>query len=65
MKIRVEKQRAEKAGAIVALGIIGYFSIRYYDSIIDLQLPLNIILLIIAAIFLWFMTYYALGIQTK
>ena len=59
----VDMKRVKKAGSLVALGLVTYFSVRYYDKILSFPSPWDIIILLIAVIFLWAVTYYALGIK--
>ena len=61
----MEEERLKKAGVLVGLGAISYFGVSYYDSIRDFLFPFDLIFLVITTIFLLFITYYALGIQTK
>ena len=60
----VDIERAKKSASIVALGLCAYFGVRYYDTIMSMPSPLNILVLVIAVLFLWGVTYYALGIES-
>ena len=55
--------KAKKAASMVSLGLVAYFSIRYYNTAMEFPVPINLIVLVIAVLILWAATYKALSFE--